>query len=221
MSFFITFEGIEGCGKSTQLELLKVWLEKKGKEVLSVREPGGTLLGESVRALLLNETDEGVDPWAELFLYEACRAQLVARVIRPALASGKVVLCDRFFDSTLAYQGFGRGLDRGDIEGLNALATGGLVPDLTVLVDCPEEVGLRRAFSRINASKGAKEDRFEKEETAFHARVRAGFLAIAGAEKRVAVVDGSREISAVHGHICDIIERAAPGLFRGGARDIE
>jgi len=212
LGFFITFEGIEGCGKSTQLELLKGWLEKKGKEVLAVREPGGTLVGEAVRAILLNETDEGVDPWAELFLYEACRAQLVSRVIRPALASGKVVLCDRFFDSTLAYQGFGRGLDRGDIEGLNALATGGLVPDLTIVVDCPEEVGLRRAFSRINASKGAKEDRFEKEETAFHARVRAGFLAIARGEKRFAVVDGSCEISAVHAHICDIIKRAAPGL---------
>ena len=209
MGFFITFEGIEGCGKSTQLELLKAHLEKKGRAVLSVREQGGTLLGERVRSVLLNGTEEGIDPWAELFLYEACRAQLVARVIRPALAEGKVVLCDRFFDSTLAYQGFGRGLDAGKIEGLNALATGGLVPDLTFLVDCAEDVGLKRAWARINASAGAREDRFEKEELAFHRRVREGFLAIAGAAPRVKVIDGSREISTVHREICDIIEGVA------------
>ena len=209
MGFFITFEGIEGCGKSTQLELLKAHLERKGRAVLSVREPGGTLLGERVRSVLLNGTEEGIDPWAELFLYEACRAQLVARVIRPALAEGKVVLCDRFFDSTLAYQGFGRGLDAGKIEGLNALATGGLVPDLTFLVDCAADVGLKRAWARINASAGAREDRFEKEELAFHRRVREGFLAIAGAAPRVKVIDGSREISTVHREICDIIEGVA------------
>lgn len=209
MGFFITFEGIEGCGKSTQLELLKAHLEKKGRAVLSVREPGGTLLGERVRSVLLNGTEEGIDPWAELFLYEACRAQLVAKVIKPALAAGKVVLCDRFFDSTLAYQGFGRGLDSEKIEGLNALATGGLVPDLTFLVDCAEEVGLKRAWARINASAGAREDRFEKEELAFHRRVREGFLEIARAAQRVKVVDGSREISTVHREICDIIEGAA------------
>lgn len=209
MGFFITFEGIEGCGKSTQLELLKAHLEKKGRAVLSVREPGGTLLGERVRSVLLNGTEEGVDPWAELFLYEACRAQLVAKVIKPALTEGKVVLCDRFFDSTVAYQGFGRGLDAQKIEGLNALATGGLVPDLTILVDCPEEVGLKRAWARINASAGAREDRFEKEELAFHRRVRGGFLAIARNEPRVKAVDGSREISTVHREICDIIEGVA------------
>ena len=209
MGFFITFEGIEGCGKSTQLELLKAHLERKGRAVLSVREPGGTLLGERVRSVLLNGTEERIDPWAELFLYEACRAQLVARVIRPALAEGKVVLCDRFFDSTLAYQGFGRGLDAGKIEGLNALATGGLVPDLTFLVDCAADVGLKRAWARINASAGAREDRFEKEELAFHRRVREGFLAIAGAAPRVKVIDGSREISTVHREICDIIEGVA------------
>jgi dTMP kinase len=209
LGFFITFEGIEGCGKSTQLGLLKAHLEKKGRAVLSVREPGGTLLGEAVRSVLLNGTEEGVDPWAELFLYEACRAQLVSKVIRPALAEGKVVVSDRFYDSTLAYQGFGRGLDASKIESLNELATGGLVPDVTILVDCPEEVGLHRAWSRINASAGAREDRFEKENLAFHRRVRQGFLEIAKTSARVKVVDGSREISTVHREICDIIEGVA------------
>ncbi|CAG1065438.1 dTMP kinase [uncultured bacterium] len=209
MGFFITFEGIEGCGKSTQLGLLKAHLEKKGRPVLSVREPGGTLLGEAVRSVLLSGTEEGVDPWAELFLYEACRAQLVSKVIRPALAAGKVVVSDRFYDSTLAYQGFGRGLDASKIESLNELATGGLVPDVTILVDCPEEVGLHRAWSRINASAGAREDRFEKEALDFHRRVRQGFLEIAKTSARVKVVDGSREISTVHREICDIIEGVA------------
>ncbi|CAG1772981.1 partial dTMP kinase, partial [uncultured bacterium] len=156
----------------------------------------------------------GVDPWAELFSYEACRAQVVSKVIKPALGTGKMVLCDRFFDSTLAYQGYGRGLDRAKIKGLNALATGGLVPDLTVLVDCPVEVGLKRAWARINASGGAREDRFEKEALAFHERVRRGFLAIARRAGRVRVVDGSREISTVHREICDIIE-GVPGLLPG------
>jgi len=210
LGLFITFEGIEGCGKSTQIALLKGYLiEKKGREVLTVREPGGTLLGEKVRAILLESGQEPPDPWAELFLYEACRAQLVSRVIKPALSAGKVVISDRFFDSTLAYQGFGRGLDVEKIEGLNALATGGLVPDLTFLVDCAEEVGLKRAWARINASMGAREDRFEKEELAFHRRVRDGFLEIARAAPRVKVVDGSREISTVHGEIRDIIEGVA------------
>ena len=162
-----------------------------------------------MRSVLLNTTEEGIDPWAELFLYEACRAQLVAKVIRPALIEGKVVLCDRFYDSTLAYQGFGRGLDREKIAGLNTLATGGLVPDLTILVDCAEDVGLKRAWSRINAASGAKEDRFEKEDAAFHSRVREGFLEIARGASRVRVVDGSREISTVHREICDIIEGVA------------
>jgi dTMP kinase len=209
LGFFITFEGIEGCGKSTQLGLLKAHLEKRGRAVLSVREPGGTLLGEAVRSVLLNGTEEGVDPWAELFLYEACRAQLVSKVIRPALAAGKVVVSDRFYDSTLAYQGFGRGLDASKIESLNELATGGLVPDVTILVDCPEDVGLHRAWSRINATAGAREDRFEKEALDFHRRVRQGFLEIAKTSARVKVVDGSREISTVHREICDIIEGVA------------
>jgi len=207
LGFFITFEGIEGCGKSTQLNLLKGYLEKKGKEVVAVREPGGTLLGEKVRAILLESAEESVDPWAELFLYEACRAQLVTRVVKPALAAGKVVISDRFYDSTLAYQGFGRGLERASIRKLNSIATGGLVPDITILIDCEVEDGLKRAFSRIASARGAREDRFEKEEIDFHRRVRDGFLKAAKREARIKVVEGSAEISTVHRQICDIIDR--------------
>lgn len=149
--FFITFEGVEGCGKSTQMELLKGWFEERGEKVLAVREPGGTKLGEKVRAILLNSQGESIDPWAELFLYEACRAQLVSNVIRPALLKGLTVICDRFTDSTIAYQGYGRGLDTGAILSANALATGGLTPGVTLLIDCDPEVGLRRAWKRIEA----------------------------------------------------------------------
>lgn len=208
MGFFITFEGIEGCGKTTQVELLKGYLEKKGKEVLKLREPGGTALGEKVRAILLNSEAEPIDPWAELFLYEACRAQIVSNVIRNALGEGKIVICDRFTDSTIAYQGYGRGLDVGSIASLNEMATGGLKPGLTILVDCDPEVGLKRAWSRIEVTSGAKEDRFEKEDIIFHKKVREGFLKIAAQEpQRVRVVRGEAEIPSIHKEICDIIEK--------------
>lgn len=206
MGFFITFEGIEGCGKSTQLDLLKRHIEGKGRSVLTVREPGGTLLGEKVRTILLNSAEEPIDPWAELFLYEACRAQLVANVIKPALGAGKVVISDRFFDSTLAYQGYGRGLDKGSIEELNRLASGGLTPDLTLVIDCDPEVGLKRALSRIASVKGLKEDRFEMEDIEFHKKVREGYLRAAEKNERIKVLDGSGEISTVHRRICDIID---------------
>jgi len=207
LGLFITFEGIEGCGKSTQMALLKGYLaEKKGREVLTVREPGGTLLGEKVRAILLESGQEAPDPWAELFLYEACRAQLVSKVIKPALSAGKVVISDRFFDSTLAYQGFGRGLDRTAIKRLNAIAAEGLVPDITFLLDCRVEEGLERAFSRISSSSGAREDRFEREDIEFHRRVRDGFLKTAKRERRIKVIDACAEISTVHKEICDIID---------------
>ncbi|MBI1912523.1 MAG: dTMP kinase [Deltaproteobacteria bacterium] len=208
MGFFITFEGIEGCGKTTQAELLKGYLEKKGKEVLKLREPGGTALGEKVRAILLNSEAEPIDPWAELFLYEACRAQIVSNVIRKALDAGKIVICDRFTDSTTAYQGYGRGLDVGSIASLNEMAAGGLKPGLTILVDCDPEVGLKRAWSRIEVTSGAKEDRFEKEDIIFHKKVREGFLKIAAQEpQRVRVVRGEAEIPSIHKEICDIIEK--------------
>lgn len=208
LGLLITFEGIEGCGKSTQLELLKDHLKNKGKDILTVREPGGTPLGEKVRSILLDSRSTGMDPWAELFLYEACRAELVAKVIKPALNESKTVICDRFIDSTVAYQGYGRGLDISSITEANRLATGGLKPDITILIDCDTEAGLKRAWSRINAKEGHKEDRFEKEGLAFHKKVREGYLKLAKIEPRIKVVDGGGEIPSIHKEICDIIDKA-------------
>lgn len=208
MGFFITFEGIEGTGKSTQMNLLSDYLKRKGREVISVREPGGTKAGEKIREVLLNSDSEGIDPWAELFLYEACRAELVKEVIEPALKAGRTVISDRFTDSTVAYQGYGRGLDIMAIEEINRRASRGIVPDLTILIDIAPEEGLKRAFGRIESAKGPRDDRFEKEEMSFHRKVREGYLKIARKEPgRVKVIDGSREISLIHKEICDIIEK--------------
>lgn len=211
MGFFITFEGIEGSGKSTQMEMLKQYLEARGAVVVALREPGGTLLGEKVRSILLNSGDEPIEPMAELFLYEACRAQLVERVIRPALKGGSTVICDRFTDSTLAYQGYARGINLEAVRQLNCHAAGGLVPDLTLLLDLPAEAGLERAWSRIKgraAKPGDSEDRFEKESLLFHRKVRDGYLELAGREpERVRVVDAGREIPVIHADICGIIDK--------------
>jgi dTMP kinase len=210
LKMFITFEGIEGSGKSTQAQMLVEYLEQSGQKVKAVREPGGTALGERVRALLLNAEKDTMEPWSELFLYEACRAELLGKVIRPALDEGFIVVCDRFTDSTLAYQGYGRGLSCEAIQGLNELATQGLTPDATILVDCPVEVGLGRALKRSaeRAKEGkATEDRFEQEAVAFHERIRDGFLRLAAANtERIKVVDGSGEIQVIHKGICDIID---------------
>ncbi|MBI5970471.1 MAG: dTMP kinase [Deltaproteobacteria bacterium] len=204
---FITFEGVEGCGKSTQVELLKGYLEKKGFKVLLVREPGGTRLGEKVRAILLNSEGDGMAPLTELFLYEACRAELVEKVIAPALKRGVFVICDRFVDSTVAYQGFGRGL-KTDIPLLNKLASNGLTPDVTFLLDLDPEIGLKRARKRISKT-ALKEDRFEKESLDFHKRVRKGFLKIAAdTPKRVRVISGDGGIPLIHNAICDIINKS-------------
>lgn len=211
MGFFITFEGIEGSGKSTQMELLKGYLEGKGRSVLTIREPGGTAVGEKVRSILLNSGAEGIDAWTELFLYEACRAQLVKYVLRPALDAGKTVICDRFTDSTIAYQGYGRGLDIDSISFANKLASGGLTPDLTFLLDLNPEAGLKRAWTRIDSRQRAHdaEDRFEKEDMDFHKRVREGYLAIAKKEpRRIKIIDASDDIPSIHGEICDIIKKA-------------
>jgi dTMP kinase len=209
--FFITFEGIEGSGKSTQIEMLAKYLLAEGRDVLALREPGGTVLGERVRELLLNSQSEQLNPWAELFLYEACRAQLVADVIRPALDKGKIVICDRFIDSTLAYQGGGRGLGKDVVGGINKAATQSLVPDRTILIDLPVQLGLKRAFKRIDSmdDDAPKEDRFEREALEFHESVRETYLELSEAEpERIKLVDGAREVEVIHEEICGIIKDA-------------
>lgn len=182
---FVTFEGGEGSGKSTQTRLLAERLEAEGRKTLHLREPGGTPLGESVRGLLLHR-ESPLAAETELLLFLAARAELVRGVIRPALAEGAVVVCDRFSDSTLAYQGYGRGLDLDAVRRLDAFATGGLRPDLTVLLDLPVEAGRER--------KQRDEDAFQREDDGFHQRVRRGYLALALEEpERWLVMDASRK----------------------------
>ena len=174
---FVTVEGVEGAGKSTLLGLLAGEFERRGLPFLRTREPGGCALGSRIRPLLLDVSSK-VDERAELFLFLADRAQHVAETIRPALASGAWVLCDRYADSTIAYQGYGRGMDVELLQRLNDYATGGLWPDKTLLLDLPVEAGLSRALAR-NGREGLSqsEGRFEAEEKAFHQRIREGFLA--------------------------------------------
>ncbi|QLA18850.1 dTMP kinase [Desulfolutivibrio sulfoxidireducens] len=187
---FVTFEGIEGTGKSTQIGLLAQELTRRGQRVAVTREPGGSLVGRELRRILLSLETKNLCDRAELFLYLADRAQHVAEVVRPALAQGMVVLCDRFTDSTVAYQGYGRGLDPALLRTLNDTATGSLVPDLTILLDLDPEIGLRRALSRnLRAGAQVDEGRFEAESLAFHSRVRQGYLAIAAtARERFRIV---------------------------------
>ncbi len=197
----ITFEGIEGCGKTTQARLLVDALRKAGRDVLAVREPGGSAIAESIRAMLLDPANTAMSPLAELLLYEAARAQLIAEVIRPALDRGAIVVCDRFYDSTTAYQGAGRGLRNVDFTTLNRLATGGLTPDLTLFIDIPVEIGLARAKN------GAEGDRIEREPAEFHNRVRQGFQAIAAAESnRVRRLDGERSVEDIAREVSKLAE---------------
>lgn len=172
---FISVEGAEGAGKSTQVARLADRVRSLGRAVLTLREPGGTAVGESIRKILLDNNNAGLSPTAELLMFEAARAQLVEKVIRPALECGEVVICDRFFDSTIAYQGFGRGLDIDAIETLNRIATDGCAPDRTVLIDFDVEQGLARA--RRKSGQGG--DRLEREEDGFYERVHAGFVQLA------------------------------------------
>ncbi|MCS7039488.1 MAG: dTMP kinase [Anaerolineae bacterium] len=180
---FITFEGIEGSGKTTQMQLLRDWLQARGEQVLATREPGGTAIGDRIRAILLDPNHTEMAAETEILLYAAARAQIVRQIIRPHLEQGWIVLCDRFFDSTLAYQGYGRGLPLNILRDITAFATGGLVPDLTFYLDLPVEVGLRR-----KAQTPAEWTRFEAETLAFHRRVRKGYLELAAAEPRRWVV---------------------------------
>ncbi|MCX8126792.1 MAG: dTMP kinase [Dehalococcoidia bacterium] len=183
-ALFITFEGGEGCGKSTQARLLYQRLKRRGIPALMTREPGGTRLGRLIRGLLKRQVTTSISPEAELLLFNASRAQLVKEVIRPAFKKGMVVICDRFYHSTTAYQGYGRGLDLTIVKAINDFAASGVRPDLTILLDIPPQHGLDR--------KGyGTEDRFERETARFHKRVRSGYLKLAKTEpERWLVIDG-------------------------------
>ncbi|MGM0538238.1 MAG: dTMP kinase [Thermodesulfobacteriota bacterium] len=190
---FITFEGVEGSGKSTQAKRVRAWFQDQGWKVLLSREPGGTAIGRELRSLLLNSENNHLCARGELFLYLADRAQHVHEIIQPALEAGIVVLVDRFTDSTLVYQGFGRGLDLHQVQGLNELAVSGICPDLTFVLDVSPEIGLHRARSR-NGKTGTTqtEGRFEAESLDFHSRIREGYLELAARDKeRIMVLDGS------------------------------
>jgi dTMP kinase len=190
LPLFITFEGVEGSGKTTQIQHLKRYLTQKGIPCRVTREPGGCPIGEKVRKILLNPDHREMSPLSELLLYEASRAQHVRDVIKPLLKKGMVVLCDRFSDASIAYQGCGRKVDLKLVERLNRLSSQGIKPDITFLLDCPSNVGLKRAIQRNQTLKKEKEERFEKEKIQFHHRVRKGYLSIAKKEpNRVKVID--------------------------------
>ena len=185
MALFITFEGGEGCGKSTQSRALYKRVLKLGIPAVLTQEPGGTSLGKEARRWLKQTGETEISPLAELFLFAASRAQLVTKIIQPSLKSGTMVICDRYTESTMAYQGYGRELDLHSIQAVNTLATQGVLPDLVILLDIPVEIGLAR--------KGlARQDRFEREETTFHHRVREGYLKMSASDpQRWLVIDAT------------------------------
>lgn len=181
---------MEGSGKTTQIRLLRKYLSRKGIPCKVTREPGGTRIGEKIRRILLNPEHREMVPLTELLLYESSRAQHVQEVILPLLKKGVVVLSDRFADASIAYQGYGRKVDLKWVETLNRLASFGIKPDMTFLLDCPTDLGLKRALERNRRFKNEKEGRFEKEQMEFHHRVRKGYLALAKKEpNRVKVID--------------------------------
>ena len=200
--YFISFEGTEGCGKSTHIKKLATWLEKEGHTVRTLREPGGTESGEEIRELLKHGPDN-LAPEAELLLMNASRAQLVREIIRPALAAGEVVLCDRFFDSTTIYQGAGRGLDSVHVQAVIDFAVGETRPDLTLLLEIPLEISEKRRAKRSGS------DRFESADREFFKRIEAGYTALAEAEPdRIQVIDASRPLEIVQADILIAVSAA-------------
>lgn len=196
---FITFEGPDGCGKTTQMKLLAEYLEKKGEEVVLTREPGGKGLGEKVREILLNYDGE-VSDRCESFLFLADRAQNIDIIVNPAVKAGKIVLCDRHIDSTVAYQGYGRGLDIERINMLNNLATNGKKPDLTFVFDVDVETSMKRV--------GKEKDRMESAGVEFHNRVRQGYLELAKQEpQRIKVIDATKSIEEIHDEVINILKK--------------
>jgi dTMP kinase len=199
---FITLEGPDGSGKTTQARLLAEWLRQRGYEVILTREPGGTPIGDQVRAVLHDPENTDMIPQAEFLLYSASRAQLVAQVIRPALDAGKWVVSDRFYDSSIAYQGYGRGLDLAALRQITRFATGGLVPDLTLCLDVQSDQGIRR---RLRG--GGEWNRLDREALEFHRRVRMGYLELAGLERdRWVILDASRSVEEVQAEIRTLVQ---------------
>ena len=197
-SRFISFEGIEGCGKTTQIGLLSEYLNAKGTAHRVTREPGGTAVGEGIRKILLNSETMHLTVAAELLLFNASRSQNIAEKIQPALVAGDVVICDRFYHASMAYQGFGRGIPLDFIEKLTDLVAGSCRPELTILLDIDPETGLRRARAR-NSQRAEDEGRFEGEDVRFYTRVRNGYLELARREPgRIVVIPADRPIDAVH-----------------------
>nr|PZN62197.1 MAG: dTMP kinase [Sphaerobacter thermophilus] len=211
MSLFVTFEGPEGAGKSTQIRRLASELEARGYSVVATREPGGTAIGEAIRQILLAPEHSAMLPETEALLNTAARAQHVAEVIQPALAAGKIVLCDRFVDSTLVYQGAGRGLPTSDLLALQRFATRGLWPDLTLLLDLPVEVGQAR-----RRASGEPLSRFDADALGFHERVRTGFLALARDDPaRWRIIDAAQSEEAVAREVLAVVlERLPPAPVR-------
>lgn len=205
MGQFITFEGIEGCGKTTQIKRAGEYLKQRRIPFIITEEPGGTPIGRKIREILLNKDSLGeINRETELLLFSAARSQHVRDVIIPALKECTLVLCDRFYDATLAYQGYGRGLDIDFIRAMNVFSTANVKPALTFLLDLPVEIGLKRAMNRISRIKdGRAEDRFEREDMEFHKRVRTAYLALAEQDKnRFRVINSAQDIETVHQEIC-------------------
>ncbi len=199
---FITFEGSEGCGKSTQSKLLSRYLKANGYDVVYLREPGGTKISEKIRKILLDARNTGMDAQCEMLLYMASRAQIVSEIIKPSLKQGKIVICDRFLDSTLAYQGYGLGMDKTLIRSIGYFATGGIKPDLTIFLDLPVEKGL--------SVRSRAKDRIEQRSIDYHKRVRRGYLMLAKIDpKRIKIVKVAKEKDATQENIRAVFKQYA------------
>lgn len=204
--YFITLEGVEGSGKSTQVRLIKEYLESLGYKVVTTFEPGDTEVGKEIRKILLSPDNTELVSKAELLLYVAERAQHVFELLKPSLEEGKIIISDRYTDATLAYQGYARGLDQNLIEELNTIATEGLEPDLTLLLDIDPQISLRRA-KQVTAENSSKGDRIEAEKISFHQKVRKGYLDLAKREERIELIDANQSIDNIFNSIKIILQK--------------
>ena len=204
---FITLEGIEGCGKTTQINRLRTFFENRGQACVVTREPGGTAIGNDIRSILLNPSNKDLVPRAELLLYMADRAQHIESVVKPALARNKVVLCDRYFDATVVYQGYARGLGSDFICELHRLLLEDFKPDITLLLDLAPQIGLARAWKELNkGTRSGTESRFEEETINFHEKVRSGYLELARQEpERFRIIDAAADEKQVQAEIQDVL----------------